>query len=53
MGKNNPLTAKVNFIISVTFIGASALLGIVAILEASDNTNPITEALTRTMIEEE
>lgn len=54
MGTNNPLTARVNFIISVIFIGSSALLGIVTILEASGDTNPIEEAfIARTTLEEE
>ena len=43
MGRNNPLTQKVNFIISVCFLGSAALLGIVAILEASEMDNPIAD----------
>jgi len=53
MGKNNPLTAKVNFIISVCFIGTSALLGIVTILEASDNSNPIADMFVARMVLED
>lgn len=50
MGRSNPLSAEVNFIISVVFIGSAALLGIVSILEISDNDNPIANILTATVV---
>ncbi len=43
MGKNNPLTQQVNFILSVIFLGAFALFMIVLLLEASDMENPIAD----------
>ena len=48
--RQNPLTARVNFIISIIFIGSAALLGIVTILEVSDNENPIANIMATTMM---
>ena len=43
MGKNNPLTQKVNFILAVTLLGSAALFAIVTMLEAADMENPFSE----------
>lgn len=37
----NPLNQKINFIISIIFIGSAALLAMVAMFEASEDENPI------------
>ncbi len=41
MGKNNPLTQQVNFILSVVFLGSFTLFMIVLLLEESEMENPI------------
>ncbi len=40
MGKDNPLTQQVNFMLSVAFLGSVALLAIITILEAAEMENP-------------
>jgi hypothetical protein len=41
MGHNNALSAKVNFVISVVFLAAAALLAMTTIINAADMDNPI------------
>mgnify|MGYP003394182068 FL=1 len=50
MGKNNLLSQKVNFIISVLFMGSLTLLAILTILEADEKDNPIADAMEHTAI---
>ena len=49
MGRDNPLTQKVNFSISVICLGLAALLGIVLMLEAAEMQNPIAEIMAQNM----
>ncbi len=53
MGKSNPLTQEVNFIISVIFLGSAALLAIVVILEASEMENPIATHMAAIIVQQE
>jgi hypothetical protein len=39
--RNTILTQQVNFIVSVVFMGSAALLGMVLMIEASDEHNPV------------
>lgn len=41
--KENPLLQQVNFILSVCLIGSSALWGIVSIIEAAEDVDPLAE----------
>lgn len=49
MGRDNTLTTKVNFVISIAFVGPTALLAIIALLEASGKDTPVADHMAAVM----